>query len=506
MKILGNSTLLLLLVILLGGFAVRFYGFDNPIADWHSWRQSETASVSRNFAQDGIDLLHPKMDNISNVQSGRDNPEGYFFVEFPIYNALQAGLFSLFGIFTIEQWGRLISMISSVAGGLFLYLIVKRHSNTIIGLFSAFFFMFLPFNIYYGRTILPDTMMTMAFLGSIYFFDRWIYVIARSDKKTTKQSRSASVKQTRLPRSFVARNDVLYFVIALVFTAGALLLKPHSVFFLLPLLYLVFATYGWAVFKKWQLYIFALFSVAPLIAWRLWMTQYPEGIPANQWLLNGNGIRFRPAFFRWIFYERLTVLISGYFGALLLLLGLVKLRFTKEWMFFASFFASTLLFVSVVATGNVQHDYYQIPAIPSVAIVMAFGSYLLYTWKVKSFHLGKVLLILIVAASFYLSWNIVKEYFNINNRSILAAGEAIQRLTPEDALIVANYNGDSALLYQFKRKGWASQQEEMSVLIQKGADYFVLINPSKADISKWQEQYKLVKATDQYAIFDLKSK
>lgn len=492
MKILRNPTLLVLLAILLGGFAIRFYGFDNPIADWHSWRQSETASVSRNFAQDGIDMLHPRMDNISNVQSGTDNPEGYFFVEFPIYNALQACLFTLIGVFTIEQWGRILSMLSSVAGGLFLYLIVKRHSNTVIGLFSVFFYMFLPFNIYYGRTILPDTMMTMAFLGSIYYFGTWI-----SEKaKGKKQKEKVQVKD----------KNYLNFLIALFFTILALLLKPHSVFFLLPLLYLVFATFGWAAFKKWQLYIFALFSVAPLIAWRLWMTQYPEGIPANQWLLNGNGIRFRPAFFRWIFYERLTVLISGYFGAILLLLGLIKLPKMKNWMFFASFFASTLLFVSVVATGNVQHDYYQISAIPSVAILMALGSYLLYTWKINNLHVGKVLLALIISASFYYGWNIVKEYFNINNRSILAAGEAVQRITPKDALIVANYNGDSALLYQFDRKGWASQQDEMSVLIKKGADYFVLINPSKDEISKWQAQYKLVESTDQYSLFDLKSK
>ncbi|HSA84095.1 MAG TPA: hypothetical protein VLF20_04380, partial [Patescibacteria group bacterium] len=139
---------LLLFLILLGGFILRLYRFDNPIADWHSWRQSETSMVSRNFAQNGFDLLHPRMDNISNVQSGFDNPNGYFFVEFPLYNAAQAGLFSLFGIFSIEQWGRLVSIFSSTLAALFLYLIVRRHSNDYIGLLSAFFYSFLPFNIY----------------------------------------------------------------------------------------------------------------------------------------------------------------------------------------------------------------------------------------------------------------------------------------------------------------------------------------------------------------------
>lgn len=502
MRLFKNTTLLTLLVILVGGFLVRLYGFDNPIADWHSWRQSETASVSRNFAQDGFDLLHPKMDNISNVQSGKDNPEGYFFVEFPLYNALQAGFYTVFGIFTIEQWGRLVSMFSSVAAGLFLYLIVKRHSNTAIGLLSAFFYMYIPFNIYYGRAILPDVTMTMAFLGSIYFFDKFVEALKgkRVEEEVTAKSK---VKEARITNASQEKKIFYYFLLSTFFTMAALLLKPHAVFFLLPIIYLAFKGFGWRTFKKWQLYLFAILSVAPLLAWRLWMTQYPEGIPANQWLFNGNGIRFRPSFFRWIFYERLTVLISGYIGVILLGLGLFKLRVLKEWAFFATFFASTLLFVSVVATGNVQHDYYQIPAIPSVAILMAIGSYYLYIWKLKAFPIGKVLLVLIIFGSFYYSWNIVREYFNINNRSILSAGEAVQRLTPEDALIVANYNGDSALLYQFNRKGWASFQNSVPELINKGADYLVLINPSKEENAQWGKEYVLVEGTEQYSIFNL---
>jgi hypothetical protein len=486
MKLFKDTTLLALLVILVGGFLIRFYGFDNPIADWHSWRQSETASVSRNFAQDGFDLLHPKMDNISNVQSGMDNPEGYFFVEFPIYNALQAGLYTIFGVFTIEQWGRLVSMVSSVAAGLFLYLIVKRYSNSTIGLLSTFFYMFIPFNIFYGRAILPDVTMTMAFLGSIYFFDK--YIDALSAKSNIKG---------------IQKKRFYNFILSTLFTIAALLLKPHAVFFLLPIVYLAFKSFGWSTFKKWQLYIYALLSVAPLLAWRLWMTQYPEGIPSNLWLFNSNGIRFRPSFFRWIFYERLTVLISGYVGIILLGLGLLKLRALKEWAFFATFLLSTLLFVSIVATGNVQHDYYQIPAIPSVAIIMAVGSYYLSLWNIKKYPIGKILLVLIIFGSFYYSWNIVKEYFNINNRSILSAGEAVQRLTPEDSLIVANYNGDSAVIYQFNRKGWASYQNAVPELVKRGADYLVLINPSEQENEQWKKEYALVEGTKQYSIFDL---
>ena len=470
----------LLGLILLFGFLLRLYRFDNAIADWHSWRQSEVSSVSRNFVRDGFDLLHPRMDNISNVQSGKDNPNGYFFVEFPLYNAAQAGLYSIFGIVTLEQWGRLVSIFSAILAALFLYLIVRRHSNEAIGLLAAFFYAFLPFNIYYGRTILADTSMVMATLGAIYFFDRWL-----TEKSKIK--------------------NWIFYLVAIVFTSVAVLLKPFALFFVLPMLYLAWRSYGFTLFLQWKLWIFAIVTVAPLIWWRTWMQQFPEGIPANTWLLNGNGIRFRPAFFRWIFYERLTILISGYAISLLALVGIVKLRLLKEWGFFITFFVSSLLYVCVFATGNVQHDYYQIPIMPSVAIIFAIGSYFLSKWFIKKFPIGIVLLVICVIAGFYLSWERVKDYFNINNRSIIIAGEAVDRLTPKDAKIIAQYNGDSSFLYQTNRKGWASFQDELPVMIEKGASYLILVNPTEQDMV-FAKDYKVMAQTKEYLLFNLRSK
>ena len=109
----------ILLVIILFGFVVRLYRFDNPIADWHSWRQADTSSVSRNFVNERFDLLHPTYHDLSNVPSGIENPKGYRFVEFPIYNMFQAGGFVLFDFLTLEQWGRLVSIFSSLLSGLF---------------------------------------------------------------------------------------------------------------------------------------------------------------------------------------------------------------------------------------------------------------------------------------------------------------------------------------------------------------------------------------------------
>lgn len=482
---------LLLIITLIVGFFVRLYRFDNPVADWQSWRQADTSAVARNFVEHGFDLLHPRMNNISNVQSGLDNPQGYFFAEFPIYNATSASLYVLFHGFTLEEWERIVTDFSSVIAALFIYLLVKRHSNKKTALISAAFYLFIPYDIYYGRVILPDPSMNMAILGGTYFLDRWI---EESVKIKTKNS--------------TVKKSLLFYLLTILFTALAFLLKPYSLFYLLPMAVLAYNQWKWKLFLKWQLWALLIISVLPLASWRIWMLQYPAGIPANAWLFNGNGIRFHPSFFRWIFYERITKLISGYVGVIFLITGSWSIwKDKKERLFFISFIVSSLVYLCTIATGNVQHDYYQIPIMPTVSICMGFGTVWLFSYiqKRTSTILAYGVIIVGVLISLYLGWQEIQPYFDIDNPSIIAAGKAVQQLIPKNALIIANYNGDSAFLYQTDRQGWASYEHDLPTLHQMGAQYLVLANPTASDMN-FAKQYKVIVHTSQYVIFDLNEK
>ncbi len=472
--------LLILFVIL--GFAVRLYRFNGPIADWHSWRQADTSAVSRNFANNGFDILHPRFEDLSNVASGLDNPQGYRFVEFPIYNVLQAGFFKLFGVLTIEEWGRLVTIFSSLLSSVFLYLIIKKRFGSLAGLLSAFFFIFIPFNIYYSRTILPDPSMVMATLGSIYFFDKWL----REDLRF--------------------RIYDLRFIASLVFMIAALLLKPYAAFFALPIVYLAFEKFGWKFVLKWQLWLYLIISFAPLLAWRLWMQQYPQGIPANSWLFNGNGIRFRPSFFYWLGYQRLTLLILGIFAVPVFLASFIR-KYKREDLFFAGSFAlSAIIYVSVIATGNVQHDYYQILVIPAVAILLGLGGEeIIRRGEKMKKYLGVFVFLLLTVLGLAVGWNQIRFYFDINNPSIIVAGQAVNKLTPKNAKVIAPYDGDTSFLYQTQRNGWASFEKPLPQLIQMGADYLVLVNPKPPDYNIGKT-YKIVSATKDYILFNLHEK
>lgn len=472
----------ILIIILLVGFIVRLYKFNAPIADWHSWRQADTSAVSRNFISGGFDLLHPRFDDLSNVPSGiYDNPQGYRFVEFPIYNLLQAGGYKIFGTLTIEEWGRLVTIFSSLLSSLFLYLIIKKRFGTLAAFFTSVFFLFLPFNIYYSRTILPDPSMVTASLASTYFFDKWLENNSKFNFK-----------------------NIAYFLLSLLAMMSALLISPYALFFTLPIIYLVFEKYGISFIKKWQLWLFGILAIIPLAFWRIWMLQYPAGIPQSSWLFNSNGIRFKPAFFYWLFGERLGKLILGYFGLPILVLGILS-KYKKDLLFAFTFLISSLIYITVIATGNVQHDYYQILIIPSIAIFLGIGSaYLLNSFDANKYLRFSVFIVCFILMLF-LSWYYIRDFYNIQDPSIIAAGEAVDKLTPKNAKVIALYDGDTTFLYQTKRKGWASFEKDLRVMIKMGADYLVMANPTTADLG-FSKTYKVVASTNQYVIFNLRQK
>ena len=120
-----KSKWLLGLLVFILTFVPRLYRINNPVADWHSWRQADTAAVARNFVKDGFNLLYPQSDSFLALNDrGLANPNRYFINEFPFYNAVVAGVYQLFGI--NETYARLVSVAFASFGAVALYLITLK--------------------------------------------------------------------------------------------------------------------------------------------------------------------------------------------------------------------------------------------------------------------------------------------------------------------------------------------------------------------------------------------
>ncbi len=81
----------------------------------------------------------------------------------PIYALFLTGILSLFPAHFLLAV-RLIQSILFVVGAFFLYAIIKRFSNTLIALLGFIYFLFYPYYIYLGGTILPESIYVFILL------------------------------------------------------------------------------------------------------------------------------------------------------------------------------------------------------------------------------------------------------------------------------------------------------------------------------------------------------
>ena len=475
----------LILIILLLALVLRLYHFSHPLADWHSFRQVDTASVTREYVKAGqIKLGQPRYHDLSNIQSGLENPEGYRMVEWPFINGLIAEFLLLtarLGInLDLVQVSRAFAIVSSLLAIYALYRLINLLADRRTALLSAFIYAVLPYAIFYGRVVLPEPFMMALSLLSL-----WQWAVFCHKKSQNQRAAWA-------------------YWLSAVSLALAALLKP-TIFFLLPLyLALTWQLLGKKMWRQLGLYFYPLLVLLPLVVWRVWISQFPAGIPVSQWLLNGNGIRLRPAWFRWLFYERLTKLFFGYTGLILLLANLKhqdKLR-----LIFWSWWTSIVIYFVVVATGNVQHDYYQNLAIPIVALSLARGMTALPTWlKQLKLHQSQqwatMLSILILVSSLFLSGRQIIGYFNVNRWDYVGAGQAVDRLTDPDALVIAPAMGDTIFLFQTNRRGWPIGFN-IQGKIDQGASIYVSVNDDD-ERRQLETNYQIIEKTDRYSIIDL---
>ena len=467
----------LLAIILVGSFAVRLWKIDNPVADWHSWRQADTASVSKVFLQDGIDLLHPKYHDISKIQTGYFNPEGYRYVEFPIFNFVHVVLYKSIPGVGFDVWGRLVSVLSAVFTTYFLFGIGRKLFGYYVGLSTAFFYAFLPFNIYFTRVILPDPMSVMFGVGAVYFFAEF------ADRKRT----------------------VMLLISSMLLSLG-MLVKPHAIFFGIPIAYLALTRFSLneLIKNKW-VFISLDIILIPFLLWRIFM--YSEGLLRGiahwKWAFNGNGIRFRPSFWRWIFGERVGKLILGGWGLLPFGVGVITGR---KLNILHAFLAGAFLYVSIFASANVMHDYYQVFIVPAIALGLGVGVH--FVWTHKSFHpvVAKLALLFAVGLMFAFSFYDVRDNYRINDTGIIVAGKAADELLPKDAIVIAPYNGDTAFLYQTGRQGFPAVTGDVQDMIDMGAQYYISVNLGDKDTVEYRNRFTEVVATDRYVIIDLTRK
>jgi len=475
-----KKDILILGIILIIALALRMYKIDIPLADLHSWRQADTAAVARNFTRNGFNLLKPVYDDISSIQTGYENPEGIRMVEFPIYNAIFAVFSKYLPIVSLEVYGRLTSAFFSLITIGVLYYLALKEKNRVAAIATAGIYAIFPFFVFFSRVILPESTAVAFMMLSLFF----LYIGVTPKKKS-----------------------IPYLITGGLFFALSILTKPTTIFYSFAAGYLFIRTYKFDLFKEWRPYVFFIIGLVPLILWRIYILQFPEGIPASAWLISQvntfegpKEILFRPAFFRWIFMERIGIYIFGIYGLVFFILGAVG---KYKNLFIQSMLFSGFAYIFTFQGGNVQHEYYQTIALPMLALVAGVGVANIFEIPKKYVHTVVLYptIIIVLMFSMAFSYYKVKDYY-VYPHDLPPIAELIKTFTAPDDLIVTDRSGDTTLLYLSDRKGAPAVYKSIDELRKLGYKYLVTSNEGMKKELK-SKKLETVIETDLYLMVKL---
>ena len=179
-----------------------------------------------------------------------------------------------------------------------------------------------------------------------------------------------------------------------------------------------------------------------------------------------------------------------------------------------------LVYLIVFATGNVQHDYYQVILVPIICVFLGSGAQMLIQGGAPVFNkwLSRIMLIISVVFVLMFGWYQARDLFNINHPEIVEAGKAVDGLLGDKkGNVIAPYGGDTAFLYQTNHRGWPLMEGTIEEMITKGAHYYVSANfddltndliARAKEVEKGNsltDQFNILKQTDRYVIIQLVS-
>jgi hypothetical protein len=137
---------------------------------------------------------------------------------------------------------------------------------------------------------------------------------------------------------------------------------------------------------------------------------------------------------------------------------------------------------------------------------LGVGTYVIWRqlkWRLSGTRLllGRLSLGLLILISLGLSWRKVAGYFNVNHWEYQRAGQAVAKLTPLNAKVIAPAFGDTQFLFQTERTGWPIGFE-IEQKIAQGATHYVTTSFDD-EAQQLAETYAIIEKNKEFLILDL---
>ena len=422
---------LILAFILLFGFCARAATFKSPLLDAHSWRQADTAAISRNFLRERFNIFYPQIDwrgarADGYVESGLEP------LAFAVAAAGKLGGFH-------PELGRLINTFVFLGSAWLVWTFVRRRYGGPTGLIATYLYAFgFPLLIYIERAFMNEALLICLSLVCLVATQRYL---------ENPERRRGALTLLLLGLALIAAIKLPYLIV-LAPVAGLFLEKE-----------------GARALRRWELWLATAVSLAVAVAWQ----RHAHGLGQVTGFSFGLADKLFDAELMFSgkypvkIAERLFKDILGPVGFVGMAAGLWMAFRARRWCELLGV-AGFAFYLLLVVGGNFQHDYYQLAIMPIAAIVIAPALHALttvgpahrlyqYRHQALALVLGLAALTSFVRSASFHSW------YDYGADSALFCDSVNQFADPGDRIVFVG-NNDPALLFCMDRKGWLLTPEE----------------------------------------------
>jgi hypothetical protein len=468
--------------------ALRLYHVHDPILDHPAWRQGDGAAIARNFYELRNNIFYPQTDY-------NGPPPNYVELELQIVPYAAAQLYRIFGVH--EIFLRLLVIAFSLATIPLIFALACELYTARAGLLAALLYAVTPGLVYYGRAIIPESVMLFFSAGALLWWWRFV--------------------QQRRGRDFV---------LATLFTAAAALAKPPALLLLAPMLAIAIWKAGARVLLDWAVYVLLATVFLPFALY----FSHLNAIAEWHWVFGITAKHVVPALRR--DFASPVALFAALQSTLalqrmlattilgpVLFSGLLLAAFTQppdqsrgaRSVFFGAWFAALMLYALVVV--NVERvDYYLLP-LALFAVLYAAGAldWVLAQAGPRVASLGaKFALAAALFFAVYTNMLEIHPYYTWSRNVYAAANEVRKTLAPGSLIVMGHY--DPSVLYTIGHRGWEEDPllwnvHDMTSAIAKGARYFVAVEvprfKANGQLYAFMQRYRLVPTRSGWLVYDV---
>ncbi len=486
----GLLTWSIVFVMLLAGLGIRLFDLTDPPMDFHPTRQLRGAIIARSIYYNILPGADPQKRQLAAsyaALTGQYEP--------PILETLVAYTYRLMGGETF--WvARVYSTVFWLVGGVFLFLLGRRMTQTGGGLIALGYYLFLPFAAQASRSFQPDPAMVMWLVIFAYALYRW------SEAPTWKWA-----------------------VIAGLMGGMAILTKPVAVYLVgAAAVAIVFYSVGFTQsFRKPQVWVMAVLMAFPSFGYYLLLGRGNAGGYIANWTVALSHLIIEPAFYvRWLSFVQNWM---GFTPLLLAFVGII-LATSRNKALLGGLWVGYFIYGLTLPYQMYTHSYYHLQLTPILAISLtAVGQLLIERLNQQSIPWKVFLAGVALVSVIFPCWVAISTLKAEDFRKQPAYWQEIGALLPVDGKIIAlTQDYGYRLMYYSWRKVdlWQTSGEQNLAELRnrekdfstsftnhiEGKDYFLVTAmgqfKTQTTLQKMlYDNYPLIAEGDGYLLFDL---